>query len=97
MAIDHQRAHPGQSYQSAYGYLYAKPENVSLRNAVKAEHMSATMSAHAEGEVGKAAGVGGGAPADPKQDDVSPGSAHDELNDLVMARMKAVSHPAPLS
>jgi hypothetical protein len=78
MAIDHQRAHAGQSYQSAYAYLYAKPENVSLRNAVKAEHMTATM-----------AGVGKAAPPDPKQDDVSPGSAHDELNDLVMARMKA--------
>jgi hypothetical protein len=81
LAIDHQHAHPGMSYQSAYGYLYAKPENVSLRNAVKAEHMQATMAGR--GELGKAA------PADALQDDVSPGSAHDELNDLVMARMKA--------
>jgi hypothetical protein len=82
MAIDHQRAHPGMSYQSAYGYLYAKPENVSLRNAIKAEHMSATMA-------GVGDGLGKAAPADAVQDDVSPGSAHDELNDLVMARMKA--------
>jgi hypothetical protein len=67
MAIDHQRANPGMSYQSAYGYLYAKPENVSLRNAIKAEHMNATMSAHADGELGKAA-----APMDAVQDDVDP-------------------------
>jgi hypothetical protein len=83
-AIDHQRAHPGMSYQSAYGYLYAKPENVSLRNAIKAEHMSATMSAHGDGEVGKAA-----APADPPQDDVDPASAEHELHRLTITRMKS--------
>jgi hypothetical protein len=66
MAIDHQRAHAGQSYASAYSYLYAKPENVALRNAVKAEHLAATMSAHAEGELGKAA------PPDAEQDYVDP-------------------------
>jgi hypothetical protein len=82
LAIDHQRAHPGMTYASAYGYLYAKPENVGLRNAIKAEHMSATMSAHAEGELGKAA------PPDPPQDDVSPESAHDELERLVITRAK---------
>jgi hypothetical protein len=81
LAIDHQRAHPGMSYQSAYGYLYAKPENAALRNAIKAEHMSATMSAHGAGEIGKAA------PADPAQDDVSPESANYELHRLVVARM----------
>jgi hypothetical protein len=69
MAVDHQRAHAGMSYQSAYSYLYAKPENVSLRNAVKAEHMSATMAG-----LGKAA-----APMDEVQDYVSPGPASDEI------------------
>jgi hypothetical protein len=43
LAVDHMRAHAGQSYESAYSYLYAKPENVGLRNAIKAEHMNATM------------------------------------------------------
>jgi hypothetical protein len=81
LAIDHQRAHPGMSYQSAYGYLYAKPENVGLRNAIKAEHMSTTMSAH--GELGKAA-----APMDAEQDDVTPGSARAELHALTAARMR---------
>jgi hypothetical protein len=82
LAVDHQRAHAGMSYQSAYAYLYAKPENAALRNAVKSEHMRSTM-AGVQGD-----GVGKAAPPDPPQDDVSPGSAHDELNDLVMTRMK---------
>jgi hypothetical protein len=90
MAVDHQRAHPGQSYQSAYGYLYAKPENVSLREKIKSEHMRATMSAHAEGEVGKAAPPD--PEQDPEQDYVSPSArtpaAADELDRLVVTRMK---------
>jgi hypothetical protein len=84
LAIDHQRARPGMSYQSAYGYLYSKPENAALRNAVKAEHMRSTMGYDDQG-VSKAA-----APPDAVQDDV--GSAHAELNDRVMAHMK--SNPA---
>jgi hypothetical protein len=43
LAIDHQRAHSGMSYQQAYSHLYSRPENVSLRDAIKAEHMRATM------------------------------------------------------
>jgi hypothetical protein len=83
MAVDHMRAHAGQSYQSAYAYLYGKPENVGLRNAVKAEHMKATMSGYAGQGLDKAA------PADPAQDDVSPGSADLELHRLVVEHMKS--------
>jgi hypothetical protein len=83
MAIDHQRAHAGQSYQSAYAYLYGKPENVSLRNAVKAEHMNATMSGYADQGLDKAA------PPDPAQDDITPGSADLELHSLAVAHMKS--------
>jgi hypothetical protein len=43
MAVDHQRAHSGMTYEGAYSYLYSKPENEALRNAIKAEHMAATM------------------------------------------------------
>jgi hypothetical protein len=58
-------------------------ENAPLREKIKAEHMRASMAAVQDrGELGKAA------PADALQDDVSPGSAHDELNELVMTRMK---------
>ena len=45
LAVDHQRAHSGMSYQQAYSHLYSRPENEALRNAVKAEHMRATMAA----------------------------------------------------
>jgi hypothetical protein len=82
MAIDHQRAHAGQSYASAYAYLYAKPENAALRNAVKSEHMASTM-AGANGD-----GLGKAAPPDEVQDDVSPGVANQELHELVVTRMK---------
>jgi hypothetical protein len=94
LAVDHMRARDGMSYQSAYSYLYAKPENAGLRNAIKAEHMRHTM-----GQVGSAdgvgkAGVGGGsaAPMDPEQDYVSPSArtpaAAQELDALVVTRMK---------
>jgi hypothetical protein len=82
MAVDHQRAHSGMTYEQAYSHLYSRPENAPLRNAIKDEHMRATMAGLGGGEVGKAA------PPDAVQDDVSPGSAHDDLNDLVMTRMK---------
>jgi hypothetical protein len=43
MAVDHQRAHSGMSYQQAYSHLYSRPENAALREKIKAEHMRATM------------------------------------------------------
>jgi hypothetical protein len=74
------------SYQSAYGYLYSKPENAPLREKIKSEHMRATMSAHAEGELGKAA------PPDEVQDFVDPSArtpaAAEVLDRLVVTRMK---------
>jgi hypothetical protein len=77
LAVDHMRAHGGMSYEQAYSHLYSRPENEALRNAIKAEHMRATM-----------AGLGKAAPADPEQDYVSPGPAHDELERLVVTRAK---------
>jgi hypothetical protein len=79
MAIDHQRAHDGMSYQSAYAYLYAHPQNVGLREKVKAEHMKATVSGLDDQGLDKAAPL----PMDPPQDDVIPGSARQELHQLV--------------
>jgi hypothetical protein len=84
MAVDHQRAHSGMSYQQAYSHLYSRMENAPLREKIKAEHLRASMAAVQDrGELGKAA-----APMDPKQDDVSPGSANYDLHQLVVARMK---------
>jgi hypothetical protein len=86
LAVDHQRAHSGMSYEQAYSHLYGRRENEALRNAVKAEHMRATMAGVGDG-LGKAA-----APPDPSQDFVDPSArtpaAHAELDQLVIARMK---------
>jgi hypothetical protein len=84
MAVDHQRAHAGQSYASAYSYLYSHPQNVGLREKVKAEHMKATMSGFDDERLDKAAAL----PMDPPQDDVIPGSARQEMHQLVVTRMK---------
>jgi hypothetical protein len=83
MAVDHQRAHSGMSYQQAYSHLYSRMENAPLREKIKTEHLRASMAAvQDQGELGKAA------PADAIQDDVTPGSADLELHGLVVARMK---------
>ncbi len=84
MAVDHQRAHSGMSYQQAYSHLYSRMENAPLREKIKAEHLRASMAAVQDrGELGKAA-----APMDEVQDYVSPGAASDELERLVITRMK---------
>jgi hypothetical protein len=82
LAVDHMRAHGGMSYQQAYSHLYSRVENEPLRNAVKSEHMRATMAGLDDGELDKAA------PADALQDDVDSGSAEYELHRLTVERMK---------
>jgi hypothetical protein len=44
-AIDHQRANPRLSYESAYSRMYAHPENASLRAEINREHLAASMAA----------------------------------------------------
>jgi hypothetical protein len=84
-AVDHKRANPRFSYEVAYSRMYTAPENAGLRAEINREHLGASMAAvHGHGELGKAA-----APPDPSQDDVSPGPAHDELNERVVTRMKS--------
>jgi len=58
-----------------------------LRAEINREHLGASLAAvHGHGELGKAV-----APPDPSEDYVSPspGPAHDELDKLVIARMKS--------
>ena len=80
-AIDFQRANPRHSYESAYSRVYSAPENASLRAETSREHLAASMAAHGHG-LGKAA------PPDPSQDYVSPSSGNDELDKLIITRMK---------
>jgi hypothetical protein len=93
IAVDHQRAHSGMSYQQAYSHLYSRMENAPLREKIKAEHLRASMAAVQDrGELGKA-----DAPMDavvsldrtgnvPQK--TNPGPASDELDRLVITRMK---------
>lgn len=86
-AVDHQRANPRLSYEAAYSRMYTHPENAGLRAEINREHLAASMAAvHGDGALGKAA-----APPDPSEDYVSPspGPAHDELDRLVVTRMKS--------
>jgi hypothetical protein len=84
MAVDHARARSGMSYEQAYSHLYSRMENAPLREKIKTEHLRASMAAvQDQGELGKAA-----APMDEVQDYVSPGSASDELDRLIITRMK---------
>jgi hypothetical protein len=86
-AVDHQRANPRLSYESAYSRMYTHPDNAGLRAEINREHLAASMAAaHGDGALGKAA------PPDPSQDYASRGPAHDELNERVVAHMK--SNPA---
>jgi hypothetical protein len=62
--------------------LYTHPQNVGLREKVKAEHLKATMSGFDDQGLGKAA------PMDEIEDDVSPGAAEYELHRRVVERMK---------
>ena len=43
--IDHMRANPRLSYESAYSRMYTHPENASLRAEINREHLGASMAA----------------------------------------------------
>jgi hypothetical protein len=43
MAVDHQRANPRLSYESAYSRMYTAPENAGLRAEINREHLAASM------------------------------------------------------
>jgi hypothetical protein len=44
-AVDHQRANPRLSYESAYSRMYTHPENAGLRAEINREHLAASMAA----------------------------------------------------
>jgi hypothetical protein len=44
-AIDHQRANPRLSYESAYSRMYTHSDNASLRAEINREHLAASMAA----------------------------------------------------
>jgi hypothetical protein len=93
MTIDYMRSHSGVPYSSAYSHEYTRPENASLREKIKSEHMRSTMAGLGDDGVAKAAPSDPGqAPSDPEQDFVSPSArtpaAAEILDKLIVARMK---------
>jgi hypothetical protein len=75
----------GESYQKAFTECYCDPRNTEIVNGSKYDDLAKAFdSVH-----GTAHSLVKAAPPDPPQDEVSPGPAHDEFNDLVAAHMKA--------
>jgi hypothetical protein len=79
----------GETYAKAFTETYCDPKNAAIRDGSKYDDLAKAFdsvhgTAHSLIPAQKAA-----APPDPRQDYASRGPAHDALNDLVMARMKA--------
>jgi hypothetical protein len=76
----------GESYAKAFTEVYTDPKNAAIRDGSKYDDLAKAFdSVHGTSKsLVKAA-----APPDAVQDDVSPGSAHAELNERVVAHMKA--------
>jgi hypothetical protein len=75
----------GESYAKAFTETYTDPKNIAIKDGAKYDDLAKAFDAvH-----GTAHSLVKAAPPDPPQDKVSPGPAHDALNDLIMARMKA--------
>ena len=87
LALAHQ-AQFGGSYQQAFTKVYTDPRNAALRDGAKYDDLAKSMDAMHGTALSLVPAVKA-APPDPRQDYVSPGPAHDELNERVMAHMKA--------
>jgi hypothetical protein len=75
----------GESYAKAFTETYCDPKNAAIRDGSKYDDLAKAFDAvH-----GTSKSLVKAAPPDPPQDDVSPGPAHDALNRLVTAHMKA--------
>jgi hypothetical protein len=81
------QAQTGESYAAAFTKVYTDPANAEIRDLVRLDHL-AKQSDAMHGTKLSLIPAAKAAPPDAVQDDVSPGSAHAELNELVVARMK---------
>jgi hypothetical protein len=74
----------GESYAKAFTETYCDPKNAAIRDRSKYDDLAKAFdSVH-----GTAHSLVKAAPPDPPQDDVSPGPAHDRLDELVITRMR---------
>jgi hypothetical protein len=90
MALARQ-AQTGESYAKAYTKIYEDPANAALRDGAKYDDLAKSMDAIYGTAKSLVPVAKDAAPPDPSQDYVSPGPANDELNELVMTRMKSDS------
>jgi hypothetical protein len=79
----------GESYAKAFTECYTAPENIAIRDNLQYEHIAKSHDTMFGTGLSSIPTQKAAAPPDPPQDDVSPGPAHDELDRLVMVRMKA--------
>jgi hypothetical protein len=79
MALARQ-AQTGESYARAFTKVYEAPENASLRDGARLDHLAKAMDATHGTRLSLIPAAKAAAP-DPSQDYVSPGPAHDELNE----------------
>jgi hypothetical protein len=88
MALARQ-AQTGESYAQAFTKVYEDPNNSALRDGARLDHLSKAMDATHGTKLSLIPVAKAAAPPDPSHDYVSPGPAHDELDQLVMTRMKS--------
>jgi hypothetical protein len=80
-------AQTGESYAKAFTEVYTDPANAAIRDGAKYDDLAKSMDS-IYGTSKSLVPVVKTAPPDPSHDYVSPGPAHDELDRLVMTRMK---------
>jgi hypothetical protein len=78
----------GESYERAFTAVYTDPANVAIRDGALYDHLAKQHDA-IYGTAKSLIPAQRAAPADEVQDYVSPGPAHDELDKLVITRMKS--------
>jgi hypothetical protein len=78
----------GESYAAAFTKIYEDPKNAAIRDGAKYDDLAKSMDS-IYGTSKSLIPVVKAPPPDPSQDYVSPGPAHDELNERVVAHMKA--------
>jgi hypothetical protein len=87
MALARQ-AQTGESYAKAFTEVYTDPANAAIRDGAKYDHLAKAMDA-THGTAKSLVPVAKAAPPDPSEDYVSPWPAHDELDRLVVTRVKS--------
>jgi hypothetical protein len=82
------QAQTGESYAAAFTKVYEDPKNAAIRDGARLDHLSKAHDAIHGTELSLIPKVAKAAPADAVQDYASPSSGNDELDKLIITRMK---------